>query len=105
MLYLFPFNFHEVSKFTRILPSMAGVLEITAPHFRLYNTYCHISGHCDPVCACQVNGEYYAVGEKWATPKDPCTVFECFTNGFVEAISQGKTHSESLVVFWLIYSV
>ena len=47
-------------------------------------------GHCDPGCACFVNGEHYAVGEKWASKEDPCTVFECFTNGFVEAISQGK---------------
>ncbi|XP_053402868.1 uncharacterized protein LOC123548623 [Mercenaria mercenaria] len=67
----------------------------SAPKLATKTTFWDIpTGHCDPVCSCQMDGLYYSEGEQWAKPEDPCTIYKCFKNGFYEPVQKGCWYKE-----------
>ncbi|KAL4234548.1 hypothetical protein ACF0H5_006189 [Mactra antiquata] len=47
------------------------------------------TGHCDPICSCQMDGLYYSEGETWRRKNEPCTTYRCETDGTIATTGKG----------------
>ncbi|WAR01942.1 hypothetical protein MAR_008500 [Mya arenaria] len=72
---------------------LAAVLQDGGPSKHVYKS--KPTGHCDPVCSCQMDGVYYSEGERWAKPLNPCLVFKCMPDGFFEVVENGCEYKDT----------